>query len=222
MATPSPAPGPSPAPKTTSSSPTLESLNSIIKGLQESITKLQNDALTAKTVDTNTTTTSTSDSSLSPTPAPLPKTTEPNNPENINSSVKIATSNLFVDQQPLAVDGLANLLFQDFPVTELVTNTLNFSLINGGTDTNVISNIDSTLDSISSYSLSSVPNIANLSSFNLSKYKALDGSGASPNKATVYIEPANKNIVIEVTNINNKELVEYQIIYQGTIVNGTI
>ena len=197
---------------TSTPTPTLASLSATIAGLQASITALQNQAQAAKYVDTN----NASSSSVSATPE-IPKT--PDYTIDKNPNVKIATSNLFVEPQTLTVVGLSNLLFQDFPTSELITNTSNFSLINGGSN-DTISNIKSIFNEISSYTSSRLPDLGQTNSLKLSYFIPSVGNGS--NGDTVYFDKENANIVIEVTNINSNELVEYQVISQSTILDATI
>jgi hypothetical protein len=156
-------------------------------------------------------------SSISATPQnPAPKINY--NTLGAETGIKIATSNLLVDQTPLQVSQISGLLFQDFPATELMTNTSNFSLINGGSNNDTISNIKSISDEISSYVYSRLPNLNQINDLSLSYFQPSSGSGT--NGATVYFN--NNNIVIEVQNIDNNEFVEYQVVSQGTILDATI
>lgn len=159
-------------------------------------------------------------SSISATPA-SPPSSEDFNPENINKNIKIATSNLFVDQSSPTVSAIADMLFQSFPVSELITNTTNFSLIGGGTES-VITNIKEISDKFSSYNLSRLSDSITTNSFRLTNFIPASGSGGGVNGATVYISTDNQYIYIEIANANNKELVEYQVISQSTVLDATI
>lgn len=161
-------------------------------------------------------------SSISATPdSPSLPSSEDFNPENINKNIKIATSNLFVDQSSPTVSAIADMLFQSFPVSELITNTTNFSLIGGGTES-IITNIKEISDKFSSYNLSRLSDSITTNSFRLTNFIPASGSGGGVNGATVYISTDNQYIYIEIANANNKELVEYQVISQSTVLDATI
>lgn len=143
------------------------------------------------------------------------------NPEDINRNVKIATSNLFVDQKSPTLSGIADMLFESFPVTELITNTTNFSLLGGGTD-NVITNIKQISNDSSSNNLSRLSTITSGSAFNLANFLPATNSGGGTNGATVYFDTNNEYIYIEIANVNNRELLEYQVITQSSVLDATI
>ena len=206
---------------------TSAQMEAAIKKLQADVVAANKQALVATSAaeraqntanDANTTATSIS-SVIAAVPAtPDNPSSQEYNPENINKNIKIATSNLLVDQSPPTVDRVANLLFQEFAASELITNTPNFSLFqyNGGQN-NTINNIKE----IVKYSFSTnIPQVPADVSSSISKYIPTVGNGT--NGSTVYFDTSNQYIYIEFININTGEFVEYQVVSQATALDATI
>jgi hypothetical protein len=140
---------------------------------------------------------------------------------NIGSSVKISTSNLFIKTTPDFSYGMQIQFFESLSATELTNLIPQYSLSDPNLPSdNTISNIASIKDKTSSYSLSKIQDLAEYTGFQLNKYVPTVGSGT--NGAFVYFDNDNQNIVVETVNINNSELLKYEILTQGNVVNATM
>jgi hypothetical protein len=140
------------------------------------------------------------------------------NPENIDKNIKIATSNLLVDQSPQKVDKIADLLFQDFGVSELITNTPNFSLLQySGGQNYTVTNISEIVRTSFSANIPA-PATSTLSA--ISSYQPTSGNG--PNGVSVYFDANNQFIYVELVSMDNGRLMEYQIVSQANTLDATI
>lgn len=211
--------------------PTPKQLNdalNTIKTLQESVTSLthalrntesQVNDLTTKLNGTNTTTTNTPTADVAATPVTPIKQTSPD--AIIYNAVKIATSNLFINITPEFSGNIPYLFFEDLSTAELANTLPQYSLSNNNLPSNdIVSNIKSTLDRFSSYNLSKIPNLADYVGFQLSRYVPSVGNGTGG--SFVYFDSKDEYIVIETVNINNKELVQYEVLSQSKVLDATI
>jgi hypothetical protein len=157
---------------------------------------------------------------VDPTPV-SPSAVTIDNPENVYRSVKIATSNLFIDITPQFSGGVPYLFFEDLSTSELANVVPQYSLSNSNIPSNdIISNISSIADKFSSYTLSNIPNLTNYAGFQLSRYVPKVGNGTGG--ATIYFDTNNEYIIIETVNINSKELVQYEVLSQSNVLDATI
>jgi hypothetical protein len=213
------------APTTAQLQTALDAANLQIKNLNTNV----NDLITTVSKQTvaianlniagqNNTTTATA--AVDPTPA-SPADLKIDNPENVYRSVKIATSNLFINITPQFSGGVPYLYFEDLSTTELASVVPQISLSNTNISSNdIISNISSIADKFSSYTLSKIPNLTNYAGFQLSRYVPLVGNGTGGK--SVYFDTNNEYIIIETVNINSQELVQYEVLSQSNVVDATI
>lgn len=200
----------------------ITNLNNQVGGLFNAMTDV-NRSLFSLTTSAATLTTNTTTAAAAPVdPTPVsPSTVTIDNPENVYRSVKIATSNLFIDITPQFSGGVPYLFFEDLSTSELANVVPQYSLSNANIPSNdIISNISSIADKFSSYSLSNIPNLTNYAGFQLSRYVPKVGNGTGG--ATIYFDKDNEYIIIETVNINSKELVQYEILSQSNVLDATI
>jgi hypothetical protein len=175
--------------------------------------------LTTQLNGINATAANTPSAVVAATPAAPIKQTSPD--AIIYTSVKIATSNLFINTTPEFSGGIPYLFFEDLSTAELANTLPQYSLSNNNFPSNdIISNIKSTLDRFSSYNLSKIPNLADYVGFQLSRYVPSVGNGTGG--SFVYFDSKDEYIVIETVNINNKELVQYEVLSQSKVLDATI
>lgn len=200
----------------------ITNLNAQVGDLINNITTINRNIGNLSTSVTNlgTNTTTATTATVDPTPA-SPADLKIDNPENVYRSVKIATSNLFIDITPQFSGGVPYLYFEDLSTTELASVIPQISLTNANIPSNdIISNISSIADKFSSYTLSKIPNLTNYAGFQLSRYVPLVGSGTGGK--SVYFDANNQYIIIETVNVNSQELVQYEVLSQSNVVDATI
>lgn len=143
------------------------------------------------------------------------------------AAIKIARPDIIlVNNDSLPIELMSDLIFEDIGGQEII-NIIRNDMVNGQ---NVIYRPIKNLSDINSqYNSNNIITLENTADsyfknfpIKLETHVPLVGTGPAPDYPTVYIDPANGNLVINVVNMANDEQVEVQIVTRGSLLNDTI
>ena len=140
-----------------------------------------------------------------------------------NKAVKIATSNLFITEQPKDnVDEMTALLFEDFGAVELISLTRHDTLNGQDVVYQPIQNLTQlSFDYSPQNILASAKTDADLTNnflIDISKY--IPGEPSNPE--IVYLDSATNDIIIETINVREDERIEVEFLTYTTVEDDTI
>jgi hypothetical protein len=143
--------------------------------------------------------------------------------------IKIADSNLFIDQAQPSVEDMTNTIFQEIGGHELIGLVAN-DKVNPIFDLNGETSSYQPISNLSELTIEYSPqNIMNLQDTDLDYFKAFPVSvdrfipeyGSGTNGATIYTD-ASGNLVIEFVNLRDDQRVQVETLSYGNVINDTI
>lgn len=140
-------------------------------------------------------------------------------------AVKIATPSLLaLSNQPLDINSMVELIFQDIGGQELI-NISRSDAINGQDIVySIIKNLKNIMLDYNSNNIIKLGGTSDVifKNFTIKLEQRLAKKGTGPNEETVYLEESTGNLVINVVNLEKGEQVEIEIINQGGVFDDTI
>lgn len=143
------------------------------------------------------------------------------------AAIKIARPDIMlINNESLPIELMTDLTFEDIGGQEII-NMVRNDMINGQ---NVIYQPIKNLSEINSqYNSNNIISLENTSdsyfknfSIKLETHIPLEGTGPSPENASVYLDEVNGNLIINVINMASDEQVEVQIVARGDLLNDTM
>ena len=140
-------------------------------------------------------------------------------------AVKIATPSLLaLSNQPLDINSMVELIFQDIGGQELI-NISRSDAINGQDIVySIIKNLKNIMLDYNSNNIIKLGGTSDVifKNFSIKLEQRLAKKGTGPNEEIVYLEESTGNLIINVVNLEKGEQVEIEIINQGGVFDDTI
>jgi hypothetical protein len=140
-------------------------------------------------------------------------------------AVKIATPSLLsLNNPPLPVDSMVELIFQDIGGQELIDISRSDAINGQDIIYSVVKNLKNIMLEYNSNNIIRVQGTSEgyFKNFSIKIEQRLPKTGTGPNGEIVYIEELTGNLVINLINIEQGERVEIEIINQGETFDDTI
>jgi hypothetical protein len=136
------------------------------------------------------------------------------------SGIRVATPDIILQDESIPLEVISGLIFENIGGQELISISRNDLISNNVTKNSIISNIDYVNGIYSPKNLFNLPGGINsyFGNFqkNLNQYVPENGTSASGDK--IYID-TNGDLVFDVKNLNATDVVEVQLLTQGSVEN---
>jgi hypothetical protein len=155
---------------------------------------------------------------------PTPVQQQPTQPV-VSTPVKPATPDLIIfDNESVPIDVMSDLIFENIGGQELISIARN-DIVNGQSVVyRPIKNLSSLALRYNPQNIIALQNTSNkfFENFPIKLENHIPDKGTGPANETVYIDPTNNNLIINVVGLAEDERVEVQILTNGSILNDTI